>query len=213
MSGLQKCKSFTLFYLLQRAHEPEAAQIAQSEAVNRAQRRTSGGGKERTENMALFKRKDLEAQGLNEGQISWLMTEAQRALGDGYILKSTAQELAEEAARKAREEAPQAVNVTESEEYKALAGELAKTKAFTSEDFAQVKPKFRDQVWGLLDHEKPVAEQIPEIAKQYEEYFTTPAAPPNPEPAKPQFGSPDKGGMPRGTGGKSLDDLWGFGKR
>lgn len=213
MGGLQKCRPLTLFYLLQRAHEPDAAQIAQPMAVNRAQRRTSGGGKERTENMALFKRKDLEAQGLNETQISWLMTEAQRALGDGYILKSAAQEQAEEAARKAREEAPQAVNITESDEYKALAGELAKTKAFTSEDFAQVKPKFRDQVWGLLDHEKPVAEQMPEIAKQYEEYFTTPAAPPDPEPAKPQFGSPDKGGMPRGTGGKSLDDLWGFGKR
>ena len=38
--------------------------------------------------MALFKRKDLEAQGLSENQISWIMTEAQRALGNGYVLKS-----------------------------------------------------------------------------------------------------------------------------
>lgn len=163
--------------------------------------------------MALFKRKDLEAQGLNETQISWLMTEAQRALGDSYILKSAAQEQAEEAVRKALENAPQTVDVKESDEYKTLSGELAKTKAFMSEDFATVKPKFRDQVWGLLDHEKPVAEQLPQIAEQYEEYFTTHATPPDPEPAKPQFGSPDKGGMPRGTGGKSLDELWGFGKR
>lgn len=179
MSGLQKCKSFTLFYLLQRAHEPEAAQIAQPMAVNRAQRRTSGGGKERTENMALFKRKDLEAQGLNEAQISWLMTEAQRALGDGYILKSAAQEQAEEAARKAREEAPQAVNITESDEYKALAGELAKVKAISSEDFASVKPKFRESVWSMLDHDKPVGEQLAGIKEQYEEYFAAPEEPRN----------------------------------
>ena len=165
--------------MLQRAHEPDAAQIAQPMAVNRAQRRTSGGGKERTENMALFKRKDLEAQGLNETQISWLMTEAQRALGDGYILKSAAQEQAEEAARKAREEAPQAVNITESDEYKALAGELAKVKAISSEDFASVKPKFRESVWSMLDHDKPVGEQLAGIKEQYEEYFAAPEEPRN----------------------------------
>lgn len=163
--------------------------------------------------MALFKRKDLEAQGLNENQISWLMTEAQRALGESYTTKANAKEMAEEMVKKALEEAPKSVNVQETDEYKALAGELAKTKAFTSEDFAQVKPKFRDSVWGLLDHDKPIAEQLPKIAEQHEEYFNTPAAPPEPEPAKPQFGSPDKGGMPRGTGGKSLNDLWGFGKK
>lgn len=163
--------------------------------------------------MALFKRKDLEAKGLSEEQISWLMTEAQRALGETYTTKSSVQDLIDAAVKKAREEAPQSVNVLETEEYKALAGELAKTKAFTSEDFEKVKPKFRDNVWGLLDHDKPVAEQLPKIAEQYEEYFNTPAAPHEPEPAKPQFGSPDKGGMPRGTGGKSLDELWGFGKR
>lgn len=163
--------------------------------------------------MALFKRKDLEAQGLNEAQISWLMTEAQRALGETYTTKSSVQEQIDAAVQKAREEAPKAVVVQETEEYKALAGELAMTKAFSSEDFAQVKPKFREQVWKLLDHEKPIPDQLPKIAEQYEEYFNTPAAPPDPEPNKPHFGSPDKGGMPRGNGGKSLDDLWGFGKR
>ena len=158
-----------------------------------------------------FSRKFLLDHGVPEDQVDAIMAERNRTMND-YIPKADLQQQIDAAVQEAREEAPQAVNVTESEEYKALAGELAKTKAFTSEDFAQVKPKFRDQVWGLLDHEKPVAEQMPEIAKQYEEYFTTPAAPPDPEPAKPQFGSPDKGGMPRGNGNKSLGDLWGFGK-
>ena len=129
--------------------------------------------------MALFKRKDLEAQGLNETQISWLMTEAQRALGDGYILKSAAQEQAEEAVRKALENAPKTVNVKETDEYKALLGELAKTNAFMSEDFATVKPKFRDSVWSMLDHGKPVSEQLASIKEQYEEYFATPGEPRN----------------------------------
>lgn len=163
--------------------------------------------------MALFKRKDLEAKGLSEDQISWLMTEAQRALGETYTTKSSVQDLIDAAVKKAREEAPQAVNVLETEEYKALAGELAKTKAFTSEAFEKVKPKFRDNVWGLLDHDKPIAEQMPKIAEQYEEYFVPADKPAEPEPNKPQFGSQDQGGMPRGTGGKSLNDLWGFGKR
>lgn len=160
-----------------------------------------------------FSRKFLLDHGVPEDQVDAIMAERNRTLSD-YVPKADMQQQIDAAVQKAKEEAAQQpVNVQESEEYKALVGELAKTKAFTSEDFAQVKPKFRDSVWGLLDHDKPIPEQLPEIAKQYEEYFTTPAAPPDPEPAKPQFGSPDKGGMPRGTGGKSLDDLWGFGKR
>lgn len=160
-----------------------------------------------------FSRKFLLDHGVPEDQVDAIMAERNRTLTD-YVPKADLQQQIDAAVQKAREEAAQKpVNVQETEEYKALAGELAKTKAFTSEDFAQVKPKFRDSVWGLLDHDKPVAEQLPKIAEQYEEYFNTPAAPPDPEPVKPQFGSPDKGGMPRGTGGKSLDELWGFGKR
>lgn len=123
--------------------------------------------------MALFKRKDLEAQGLNETQISWLMTEAQRALGDSYTTKSSMQEQIDAAVQKAREEAPKAINVLETDEYKALAGELAKVKAISSEDFASIKPKFRESVWSMLDHEKPVGEQLEGIREQYEEYFVT----------------------------------------
>lgn len=163
--------------------------------------------------MALFKRKDLEAQGLNENQISWLMTEAQRALGENYTTKSSVQEQIDDAVRKAQEEAPKTINVQETKEYQELASELAKTKTYTSEAFAKVKPKFRDNVWGLLDHDKPLDEQLPKIAEEYEEYFVPAEKPAEPEPSKPQFGSQDQGSMPKGKTGNSLSDLWGFGKR
>lgn len=143
--------------------------------------------------MALFKRKDLEAQGLNEAQISWLMTEAQRALGETYITKSSAQEQAEEAARKAREEAEKNPgNIEETEQYKALAGELAKVKTLSSKEFSVVKPKFRDAVWGLLDHEKPVEDQMATIREQYEEYFNPEAEPPKNTPQYSRQPGPQK---------------------
>lgn len=159
-----------------------------------------------------FSRKFLLDHGVPEDQVDAIMAERNRTLND-YVPKSDLQQQIDAAVQKAREEAPKAINVLETEEYKKLEGELAKTRAFTSDDFSKVKPKFRDSVWGLLDHDKPIAEQLPKIAEQYEEYFVPADKPAEPEPTKPQFGSPDKGGMPRGTGGKSLDDLWGFGKR
>lgn len=159
-----------------------------------------------------FSRKFLLDHGVPEDQVDAIMAERNRTLND-YVPKSDLQQQIDAAVQKAREEAPKAINVLETDEYKKLAGELAKTKAFTSDDFSKVKPKFRDSVWGLLDHDKPIAEQMPKIAEQYEEYFVPADKPAEPEPPKPQFGSQDQGGMPRGTGGKSLNDLWGFGKR
>ena len=159
-----------------------------------------------------FSRKFLLDHGVPEDQVDAIMAERNRTLND-YVPKSDLQQQIDAAVQKAREEAPKAINVLETDEYKKLAGELAKTKAFTSDDFSKVKPKFRDSVWGLLDHDKPIAEQMPKIAEQYEEYFVTADKPAESEPPKPQFGSQDQGGMPRGTGGKSLNDLWGFGKR
>lgn len=159
-----------------------------------------------------FSRKFLIDHGVPEDQVDAIMAERNRTLSD-YVPKADLQQQIDAAVQKAREEAPKAVVVQETEEYKALAGELAKTKAFTSEAFAKVKPKFRDSVWGLLDHDKPVEEQLPKIAEQYEEYFVAAEPPAEPEPNKPHFGSPDQGGMPRGKSGKSLEDLWGFGKK
>ena len=90
-----------------------------------------------------------------------------------------------------------------------MQAELNKTKAIGSEDFSTVKPKFREAVYGLLDHEKPVADQLPAIKEQYEEYFNP--SEPKQEPGKPQFVSPDQGGgLPKGDGKTDLGALWGF---
>ena len=125
-----------------------------------------------------FSRKFLLDHGVPEDQVDAIMAERNRTLND-YIPKVDLQQQIDAAVQKAREEAPQAVNITESDEYKALAGELAKVKAISSEDFASVKPKFRESVWSMLDHDKPVGEQLAGIKEQYEEYFAAPEEPRN----------------------------------
>ena len=84
-------------------------------------------------------------------------------------------------------------------------------RAINGDDFAAVKPKFRETVYGMLDRgEKApaIAEQLKTIGEKYEEYFTTPTQE-NP-PAKPQFGTPTQGGAPSGKSGPSFGDVWGF---
>lgn len=159
-----------------------------------------------------FSRKFLLDHGVPEDQVDAIMAERNRTLND-YIPKSDLQQQIDDAVQKAKKEAPGAIDVRETEEYKELAKKLAKTEAFSSEAFAKVKPKFREDVWAKLDHEKPYDDQIPGLAEQYAEYFDIPDPQTDPEPAKPQFGSADKGSMPKGTGGKSLFDLWGFGNK
>jgi hypothetical protein len=48
-------------------------------------------------------------------------------------------------------------------------------RAIGGDDFAQVKPKFREQVFNMLDRgdaAKGIADQLSEIKTKYEEYFT-----------------------------------------
>lgn len=119
-----------------------------------------------------FTRKFLTDHGVPEDQVDAIMAERNRTLTD-YVPKTDVQSQIEAAVATARTEAAQQVNVEESDAYKALQAELNKTRAIGSEDFSTVKPKFREAVYGLLDHEKPVADQLPAIKEQYEEYFTT----------------------------------------
>lgn len=157
-----------------------------------------------------FSRKFLTDHGVPEDQVDAILAERNRTLGD-YIPKADVQAQIDVAVATAREEASKGVNVEESEAYKTLQAELTKTKAIGSEAFATIKPKFREAVYGLLDHEKDVAEQLPAIKEQYEEYFTP--IEPKQEPGKPQFSTPDKGGMPQGKDGTDLGTLWGFAPR
>ena len=105
-----------------------------------------------------------------------------QALDDGYVSKSAAQASQNAAVEKAKADALKdfkAPDAKESEEYKALQAEYdqykAKQTARASEEFAGVKPKFFDAVYGMIDRAdgaKPVKDQLEAIRSDYEEYFT-----------------------------------------
>ena len=154
-----------------------------------------------------------------EDRTSQLFSLYGRALDDGYISKSAAQ-AAQEAAIKTAQEAWQKeqkpVNVKEAPEYIELQqqfdGYKTKQSARTSADYAEVKPKFFDRVYDLIDHAdgaKPVTEQLADLRKEYEEYFTAKA---DPAPNKPQFGAKPEGTMPKGEEGAvaAFQNAWGF---
>ena len=173
----------------------------------------------------IFTRKALNEIMSNEGLTPEQRTEQVfalygRALDDGYIAKAAAQQAQAAALESARTEWEKGVTVPDpkqSDDYKALAGEYAGYKAMQaariSEDYAGVKPKFFETVYGMVDRgdgAKPVQEQLKGIREKYEEYFT----PAEPE-RKPRFGAPVEGSMPKGDTGaaKAFADAWGFGTK
>ena len=141
-----------------------------------------------------------------------------RALDDGYVTKKaaeTAQSSAIETARKEWEKNIPKVNVLETEEYKKLQGEFdgykAKQTARNSEEFKEVKGKFFDRVYDLIDRAdgaKPVTEQLAALKKDYEEYFN----PAEQQLQKPMFGAKTEGTMPKGAEGAVAEftNAWGF---
>lgn len=162
--------------------------------------------------MALFKRADLKDKGFTDEQIEYIMTESGRSLSANYTLTSDVQSRIDEAVKAAQ---PVPVDVKTSPEYTELAHERDMLRAIGGEDFAGVKPKFREQVFNMLesgDDAKPVSEQLTGIREKYEEYFIPQEQPNNP---KPQFGSPDKGTMPKGNESAvdALSKAWGFGSK
>ena len=133
-----------------------------------------------------------------------------RALDDGFISKSAAQQAQEAAVERAKAEWEKGQTVPDprqSDEYRALAGEFdayrAMQQARTGKDYGGVKPKFFETVYGMVDRgegAKPLAEQLAGIREQYEEYFIEKPADPaagNPKPAPtvvlPTGGSPAPG--------------------
>lgn len=119
-----------------------------------------------------------------------------RALDEGYVSKHDAEEAKNAAveAAKAGFKAPEPVDPKTTQEYIDLMNERDMLRAIGGDDFAQVKPKFREQVFGMLDRgkdAKPIGEQLSGIAEKYEEYFT-----PKQEPAQkntPQYSQQTKG--------------------
>ncbi len=139
--------------------------------------------------MALFKRADLEAQGLSKEQIEFIMTESGRALSTNYTLKSDVQAQVDAAVNAAKGEP---VNVKETPEYRELANERDMLRAIGGDDFAIVKPKFREQVYGMIDRgegAKPIAEQLTAIKEKFEEYYL-PSEPADGAKNTPQYSKP-----------------------
>ena len=158
--------------------------------------------------MALFKRADLKAQGLTDEQIEFVMTEGNRSLANNYTLTSDVQGKID-AAVQAAQTTP--ADVTQSPEYQNVVNERDMLRAIGGDDFASVKPKFRETVFKMLDRSEKapsVADQLKTIGEQYEEYFT-PTTPETP-PAKPSFGAPTQGSVPTGKTGPSFMDTWGY---
>ena len=114
-------------------------------------------------------------------RINRIMSLRGRDLDDGYISKSAAKAAQDSAIEQAKTELEKNIpkpNIKESEEYKNLQNEYAGYKAMQeakgSDEFKEVKGKFFDTVYGMIDRKdgaKPVTEQLAEIRKNYEEYF------------------------------------------
>ena len=170
----------------------------------------------------IFTRKALNEIMSNEGLTPEQRTEQVfglygRALDDGYIAKGAAAQAQETALNNAKAEWEKGVKVPdpkESDDYKALQGEFNAYKAMqaarASEEYKGVKDKFFETVYGMVDRKdgaKPVAEQLADIRKGYEEYFE-----PEKSQQKPTFGAPVEGSMPKGETGavKGFADAWGF---
>lgn len=161
------------------------------------------------ETMALFKRADLKAQGLTDEQIEFVMTEGNRSLANNYTLTSDVQGKIDAAVQAAQTTPP---DVTGSKEYIELQNERDMLRAIGGDDFASVKPKFRETVFGMLDRSekaKPVADQLKAIGEKYEEYFV-PVQQPQEQPKAPTWGAPTQGSAPTGKQGPSFMDTWKF---
>ena len=174
----------------------------------------------------IFTRKALNDIMANEGLTPEQRTEQVfslygRALDDGYIAKTAAQQAQQTALESAKAEWEKGVKVpdpTESDAYKSLKGEFDAYKAMQtargSKEYEGVKPKFFETVYGMVDRgdgAKPVEEQLKGIRENYEEYFTAQQQ----ENKKPTFGAPTEGSMPKGETGavKGFTDAWGFGPK
>jgi hypothetical protein len=174
----------------------------------------------------IFTRKALSEIMGNEGLTPEQRTEQVmglwgRALDDGYISKSAAQQAQETALNNAKTEWEKGITTPdpkESDAYKALLGEYDAYKqmqqARGSKEYEAVKPKFFETVYGMVDRKdgaKSVEEQLKGIRENYEEYFT----PAQQQIKPPVFGGPVQGSMPKGDEGavEAFSKAWGFGPR
>lgn len=173
--------------------------------------------------MAEFDRAFLTAHGVPEDEAQAVLEAHEAAIQaavEGMVSEEEARKrvdeamaglLTEEEAQRRVEEAVAAVG---DEAYRQVAAERDMLRAIGGEDFEGVKPKFREQVYALLDlgpAARPVAEQLEAIREKYEEYFIDCGD----RTRLPRFGGPTRGSMPRGAIGaaEQFSLAWGFGQR
>ncbi len=177
--------------------------------------------------MAEFDRDFLIGHGVPEDQAETVLEAheaALRAAVEGTVSEEEARRRVDEAtegllteaeARSRIEEALLAAPKGVDEEvYRQVAAERDMLRAIGGEAFEDVKPKFREQVYALLDlgdKARPVEEQMAAIREKYEEFFIGGGR----AQRLPRFGGAPRGSMPRGTMGaaEQFSQVWGFGQR
>lgn len=126
--------------------------------------------------MANIGRKFLTDHGVPDEQLDAIMNEINTTISNrmtGYVPQSEVQAQIDAALKAVKQ--PEPVDPKTTPEYLDLQRERDMLRAIGGEDFAQVKPKFREQVFGMLDRgekAKPIGEQLTGIKEKYEEYFT-----------------------------------------
>ena len=99
-----------------------------------------------------------------------------RSLDEGYVSKSAAEEAKQAAvdAAKADFKVPDPIDPKTTPEYLAIVGERDMLRTIGGEDFASVKPKFREQAYGMLDRGEnapAIKEQLDGLREKWEEMF------------------------------------------
>ena len=137
---------------------------------------------------SIFTRKALSEilakEGLSEEQrTEEIFSLYGRALDDGYMAKTAAQQAQAQAIENAKadwEKNLKTPDPKESDAYKELSSQFTEYKAMqearASDAYKGVKGKFFETVYGMVDRKdgaKPVEDQLKEIKEKYEEYFST----------------------------------------
>lgn len=109
-----------------------------------------------------------------------------KAINDGYMSLSAVEEAKNKAVESAKAEIkiPEPVDPKTTPEYMEVMNERDMLRAIGGEDFSIVKPKFREQVYGMLqrgENAPAVAEQLKGIRESFEEFFTPAESPKEPQ--------------------------------
>lgn len=126
-----------------------------------------------------FTRKTLVSYGLDAEQVDKVSTLHSTSMTD-YILKTEAKAQADAAVQEALKSAPQAINPTETDEYKALEQKYEKLKITSSKEFSSVNPKYSDFVFDKLEFGEgaaPIPDQLNAMRESMGELFVSDAQP------------------------------------